>query len=118
MLPGLRKISSGSASPGEGCQARLHVRRQGLTDVSSVVNENTYFQPATRAQPGCQIDFMIQARFSCLYVCEMCFSSRPIGTEIVREVQEKIDRLKRPKHFSCRPVLIHISGVTSGARRE
>ena len=55
---------------------------------------------------------MIQTRFSCLYVCEVRFSTRPIGTEAIKEVQAKIDRLKRPKHLSCRPVLIHINGVT------
>jgi AAA+ ATPase superfamily predicted ATPase len=81
-------------------------------DVNSIVNENPYFQSATKIQPGCQIDFMIQSKFSCLYICEIRFCAKPIGTDIVREVQSKIDRLKRPKHFSSRPVLIHINGVT------
>ena len=55
---------------------------------------------------------MIQTKFSCLYVCEIRFSTKPLGTDVIREVQSRIARLKRPKHFSCRPVLIHISGVT------
>lgn len=55
---------------------------------------------------------MIQTRFSNLYVCEVRFSTRPIGTEITKEVQGKTDRLERPKHVSCRPVLIHTGGVT------
>lgn len=29
----------------------------------------------------------------------------------IDEVQNKIDRLHRPKGFSCRPVLIHVNGV-------
>jgi hypothetical protein len=29
-----------------------------------------------------------------------------------KEVEEKIKRLRRPKNYSCRPVLIHINGVT------
>jgi uncharacterized protein len=81
-------------------------------DPNSVMNENPYFQTVTAEQPGCQIDFMIQTKFSCLYICEIRFSTRPIGAEVVREVQDKINRLRRPKHFSCRPVLIHINGVT------
>lgn len=81
-------------------------------DVNSIVNENPYFQTATRGQPGCQIDFMIQTRFSCLYVCEIRFSTKPLGADVIGEVQNRIARLKRPKHFSCRPVLIHINGVT------
>ena len=28
------------------------------------------------------------------------------------QVQEKIERLKRPKGFSCSPILIHVNGVT------
>ena len=31
---------------------------------------------------------------------------------VVHETQEKIKRLKYPKGFSCRPVLIHINGIT------
>lgn len=81
-------------------------------DENSIVNENPWFQPATATREGCQIDLMIQTRFSCLYVCEVRFSTRPIGTEIIKEVQNKIKRLERPRHFSCRPVLIHIGGVT------
>lgn len=50
--------------------------------------------------------------YTLLYVCEIKFSKNTIGLEIIREVQEKIDRLKRPKGFSCIPVLIHVNGVS------
>lgn len=81
-------------------------------DVNSIVNENPYFQTPTSSRSGCQIDFMIQAKFSCPYVCEIRFSTKPLGADVIREVQSRIARLKRPKHFSCRPVLFHINGVT------
>jgi len=31
---------------------------------------------------------------------------------VINEVEEKIKRLKRSKGFSCRPILIHVNGVT------
>jgi uncharacterized protein len=34
-----------------------------------------------------------------------------INASIISEVQEKINRLERPKGFSCRAVLIHVNGV-------
>jgi uncharacterized protein len=54
---------------------------------------------------------MIQTRFNTLYVCEVKFSKKPIGPRVAEEVQEKIKRLKIPKSFSIRPVLIHVNGV-------
>jgi uncharacterized protein len=89
------------------------VLREALNlDLNSVVNENPFFQKPNKDQRGCQIDFLIQTKFQTLYVCEIRFSAKPIGTSVIKDVAEKISRLKRPKSFSCRPVLIHISGVT------
>lgn len=76
-----------------------------------IISENPFFQNKTVTQPGCQIDYLIQTKFGSLYVCEIKFSKNEIGSEIISEVQQKIDRLKRPKGFSCRPVLIHASEV-------
>lgn len=72
---------------------------------------NPYFQRATKTHSGCQVDFMIQTRFNTLYLCEIKFSRSQIGTSIINEVQQKIDRILLPKHFSYRPVLIHVNGV-------
>jgi len=46
-----------------------------------------------------------------LYVCEIKFSRDPVGLEVVKEVQAKINALDIPKNFSYRPVLIHVNGV-------
>ena len=80
--------------------------------LSDIVCENPYFQRKTSAHAGCQIDYMIQTKFNTLYICELKFSKNPIGVDVIKEVQQKIDRLKRPKGFSCRPILIHVNGVT------
>lgn len=84
-----------------------------MLDVSEeeVVMDGPFFQSATIRQPGCQVDYMIQTRFHNLYLCEIKFSKDPIGKKIIDEMEKKIKRLKLPKRFSVRPVLIHVNGV-------
>jgi len=77
-----------------------------------IASENPYFQKETKQHKQCQIDYLVQTRHHTLYVCEIKFSKNPIGVEVIAEVQEKIRRLKYPKGFSTRPVLIHVNGVT------
>jgi uncharacterized protein len=76
-----------------------------------VIADGAYFQRKTTRQPGCQIDYLIQTKFDCLYVCEIKFSKHEIKPDVIDEIKEKITRLKRPRHMSCRPVLIHVNGV-------
>lgn len=78
-----------------------------------IVSDNPFFQKKTAKRQGCQIDYMIQTQYNTLYICEIKFSRNPIGTPVIFDVQQKIDRLNRPKSFSCRPVLIHVNGVTN-----
>jgi hypothetical protein len=77
-----------------------------------IVNDNPFFQKPTSKQQGCQIDYMVQTKHQTLYICEIKFTKQPIGMEVVTEIQRKIDSLKRPKGFSCRPVLIHVNGAS------
>ena len=79
---------------------------------AEIVADNPYFQRQTARQKGCQIDYLIQTKLNTLYVCEIKFSKNPIGVECMHAVQEKIKHLKKPKGFSCAPVLIHVSGIT------
>ncbi len=76
-----------------------------------IVWDNPFFQNKTSKHGGCQIDYLIQTKYSNLYVCEIKFSLSEIKPEIIAEVEEKISALQRPKGFSCRPVLIHVNGV-------
>lgn len=77
-----------------------------------IISENPFYQTHTTKQPGCQIDYMIETRFNTLYVCEIKFSKNLIGTEVINQVQQKIKHIVRPKGFSCRPVLIHVNGIS------
>ena len=55
---------------------------------------------------------MIQTKYNTLYVCEVKFSRNPVGTKVIQEVKEKIQRLSIPWGVSCRAVLIHVNGIT------
>lgn len=77
-----------------------------------VVVANTYFQTAGTRKRGCQIDYLIQMRFCYLYACEVKFRQGVVGTEVIGEMEEKLRCLKLPRGFSCRPVLIHVNGVS------
>ncbi len=72
---------------------------------------NPFFQRKTTQTRGCQIDYLIQTRFGALYACEIKFLKSEIQPAIIREVQQKLERLSYPKGFSIRPVLIHVNGV-------
>ena len=86
---------------------RLHIPSE------EVVYDNPYFQTPGTNRKGCQIDYLIQTKFGTLYVCEIKFSQEPIGASVITEVREKIEALDQPKGSSCRPVLIHVNGVTN-----
>lgn len=77
-----------------------------------IIFDNPYFQNKTKRHQGCQIDYLIQTKFNTVYLCEIKFSQREIGSSVIEEIQEKIKRLSLPNNFSYRPVLIHVNGVT------
>ncbi len=83
-----------------------------------VVMDGPFFQRATIKQPGCQIDYMIQTRFHTLYLCEVKFKKDKIGRKILEEMEEKRKRLKVPRYFSIRPVLIHVNEVDESVLDE
>lgn len=76
-----------------------------------IINEGPFFQRKTERQKGCQIDYLVQTKFGVLYLCEIKFSFKGIRSNVIAEVQEKIDRLILPRNFSVKPVLIHVGDV-------
>jgi AAA+ ATPase superfamily predicted ATPase len=77
-----------------------------------IIMDNPFFQRATTKQAGCQIDYLIQTKLGCLYICEIKFSKDPIDAKVIKSMRDKIDRLKKPKNYTCIPVLIHVNGVS------
>ncbi|MCW5589792.1 MAG: AAA family ATPase [Legionellales bacterium] len=80
-------------------------------NINEVLSDNPYFQHKTNRQKGCQIDYMIQTRLNTLFIIEIKFSKNTLDYSVVSEVQEKIQRLSKPHHFSTVPVLVHVNGV-------
>lgn len=71
----------------------------------SIISVSPYFQNKTTKQESCQIDLLIHTKFT-LYVCEIKFR-RKIASTVIKEVLEKIQKLRYPKTLSVRPVLIY-----------
>lgn len=88
------------------------IRQRLYCRPEDVVYENPYFQRKTSTHEGCQIDYMVQTRQRLLYACEVKFSRKEIGMDIVQEMKEKLGRLALPRGFACAPVLIHVNGVS------
>jgi hypothetical protein len=76
-----------------------------------IIQSGPFFQRKTDRQPGCQIDYMIQTKHDVVYVFEIKFKRDEIKSDIIAEVQEKLERLSVPKYISRRTVLIHVNGV-------
>ena len=83
-----------------------------------IVMDGPFFQHPTSRQAGCQIDYMVQTRFNNLYICEIKFSKNPVRLRIIEDMEEKTKRLKVPKRFSIRPILIHVNGVEDSVLDE
>lgn len=97
---------------------RAWIWEQLKLSAQDIVHDGAYFQKSTQQAPGCQIDYLIQTRYNNLFVCEVKFSRNEIKVNIIHDVQQKIQRLKIPKHFSCFPVLIHVNTVSDSVVDE
>lgn len=87
-------------------------------DAHRVIWDNPYFQRTSSRTLGCQIDYLIQTRDKCLYLCEIKFSSSPITSAVIQDVENKVNALALPSGFSVRPILIHVNGVTPALLAE
>ena len=98
----------------ENCILANHKKIKTLLRIPSeeVEMDGPFFQRKTVRHPGCQIDYMVQTRAHVLYACEIKFSRHPVGMMVVEEMKQKIASITLPKQYFCRPVLIHVNGVT------
>ncbi|NGX39920.1 MAG: hypothetical protein KR126chlam1_01258 [Chlamydiae bacterium] len=100
----------------------LHNRKLILKQLNinpaDIIYDNPFFQRKTTKQEGCQIDYLIQTRYQTLFLCEIKFSQNSIPLSVTEEVEEKMKRLKYHKGFSCVPVLIHASDLSSQLRKS
>jgi AAA+ ATPase superfamily predicted ATPase len=82
----------------------------------SIINAGPYFQKQTQQQKACQIDLLIDTKYS-VYLCEVKFRKK-IGTEVIRDVEQKMERLQVPGIKSFRPVLIYMGELTEPVKQS
>lgn len=82
----------------------------------SLLSASPYFQNRTQRQKGCQIDLLIQTKYT-FYPIEIKMKNE-IGVEVIDEVEEKLRAVKIPKGVSVRPVLIYEGTLTKGLERS
>lgn len=82
----------------------------------SVISASPYLQKKTKRQEACQIDLMIQTRYS-LYICEIKFRKK-IEKNIIDEMLTKIKKLSYPSYLSVRPILIYQGDLAQSVSRS
>jgi hypothetical protein len=82
--------------------------------MSAIKSASPYFQKKTQKIPGCQIDLLIETRYT-LYVCEIKFRKK-IDKSVISDVSQKIQHLVFPKRFTVRPILIYAGELGTGIR--
>lgn len=76
-------------------------------DKSSVISSFPHKQnKTTKNKGGCQIDLLIETDLQVLYVCEFKCSHK-ISKAIIAEMKEKLFRLKVPKGYATKPILVY-----------
>ena len=85
-------------------------------NMNSVRSAAPYFQRKTQRQKACQIDLLIQTKYT-LYVCEIKFR-KIIPKSVIGDVQEKVEKIKPKRGFSIRPVLIYSGELEKGISEE
>ena len=85
-------------------------------NLNSVISASPYFQRKTKRWKPCQVDLLIETRFT-FYVCEIKLR-KMISRNVTKEVQAKIERLKLPKGYTIRPVLIYSGMLAHGIEAD
>ncbi|MFC2049467.1 ATP-binding protein [Chlamydiota bacterium] len=83
-----------------------------------VVWSGPYIQTPGRGKEGCQIDYLIQTKHQVIYLCEVKFSDREVGYSIIKDLEAKSKKLKVPRGFSIRNVLVHMNGLSERIEQE
>jgi len=72
----------------------------------SVISSSPYYQNKTTKNKGvCQIDLLIETNLNVLYACEFKCQSI-INKSVIKEMKVKLSKLKVPKGFVIKPVLV------------
>lgn len=101
-----------------GEDAFEEIRHRLKIDLADIVNMGPYFQQSSVRGPGLQIDLLIRRRDRVWTVLEYKYSQKPIGSWVIKEMEEKIKRLRVPEFISVEKVLVSAYGVSSRVKKE
>ena len=80
---------------------------------ADIIASGPFRQSKTTTKAGCQIDYLVQTITENLFICEFKFKRRELVSDVMLQVQEKVNALKVPRGFATIPVLFHIGGVSA-----
>ena len=78
----------------------------------------TFFRRGNITDYGAQIDLLFDRADNVYTVCETKYQDAPIGTDVIAEVERKLQALPMPRGRSIHKVLITASGVTKGLQER
>jgi AAA+ ATPase superfamily predicted ATPase len=90
-------------------------------DMHQIINFGPFFRQRGRGknkEEGLQIDILLHRKGQILTLFECKYSTKPIGTAVISEVERKIRFLKAPRSFTVERVLITGSGITPALQKS
>jgi AAA+ ATPase superfamily predicted ATPase len=85
---------------------------------ASIISASPYFQKKTaRTKGACQIDLLITTVYKTIYLCELKVREH-LSSQLIKEIQRKIDVLQIPRGYSIHPVLIYEGTLTEKTEYE
>ena len=78
-----------------------------------------YFKPSRKEKSGTQIDLLFDRKDNVISLCEMKYSDRPIGVNIISEVEKKVEFLENAAgKKTIQKILITKSNPTSELQKS
>jgi hypothetical protein len=104
------------------CMRNLPALLDGIgCDMHQILNFGPFFRQRGRGknkEEGLQIDILLHRKGQILTLFECKYSTKPIGTTVISEVERKIRFLKAPRNFTVERILITGSGITPGLQKN
>lgn len=104
------------------CQKNIKQIIKSLNiDPATILDIGPYFRQSlkkknrktsTKKDEGAQLDLCIVRKGRIITAIECKFKESPVGTEVIREMEDKITKLHLAKNITFERVLISASGVT------
>jgi len=99
----------------------LSVFRNIGYDIHQIIGFGPFFRQRKRNKSndeGLQIDILVHKKGQVLTLIECKYSTKPISSSIIPEIQRKIQFLKAPRNFTIERILISAGEVTANLQRS